>query len=261
MGRWLTVVALAAFLPNVARAELYYLSRDAGALRCLPIGTLDCAVASCEVGCGPIGSGIGCHYGPDTLLCCEADGDCHIDDGFGVTLMGQCDRVTGLTADPGRTVFGVCTFTDPPEAMFCGASTAARLAPCVPPGNDWGDGDCDGDGTINAEDETPCGIAAPDAGASTPDAGGLDAATPALDGGAPDAATPDAAAPSDGGFDAATFDGALPPATFSPRFGGGGGCVCRAAPRPRGGDVLVGLLVALALVQRRPRAKESARLR
>ncbi|MCB9592484.1 MAG: hypothetical protein H6719_07110 [Sandaracinaceae bacterium] len=234
------VLVLASLAPGVARAELFYLAADARGLVCLPVGDLDCATATCEDACGPIGTGSGCHHADHTLLCCDTDSDCRLTLSTGVSVSGQCDLVTGLQLGPAMTVFGACTFTDPPEAMLCGRTTAESLAPCVPAsGNDWRDGDCDGDGLANGVDPAPCRATEPsDAGVPGNDAGTRDAG--ASDAGADDAGEPlDAAAPSDAG----------PSRSLAPRFGGGGGCVCGFAP-PRSGEAWV-LALALAWLARR----------
>lgn len=117
------------------------------------------------------------------------------------------------------------------------AGLVGSLLACISGGENlvpYASGDCDGDGTANDVDDTPCGDL-PDAGPPSPGDGGQ---SPTADGGGVDR------------FDAGGE-------RTDPSFEGGGGCRCRAAPSsselPRGLPLaLVGLgLVALRAGRRR----------
>jgi MYXO-CTERM domain-containing protein len=173
-------------------------------------------------------------------ICCERVEDCPLVPGVGV----RCVRLPG---DEG--VEGVCTYGRdvPPTDTSC-LAPSARGATCdsidsPTPYERWADGNCDLDCEImptrNADSELVCGCA-PDAGTDA----GLDAAVVR-----------------DAGVDASTLDATLSPDTAvdaaptgpSPRFGGSG-LSCGVTPRGASAPpVLTLVLLALALLRRRPR--------
>ncbi len=230
--------------PTPALADMRYLTRDRDTLVCVDVGYVDCSVALCDEGCGQLGAcASGCHYGPRTAGCCDADDDCTIFDVAGEVYTGGCEPISGLSTADGSPVLGVCTYGPAPGATYCGASDVLDIYTCVMPGNeDWGAGDCDGDGLDNAADPDPCtGLGAPDGGMGFDDGGAADAAAP-LDAGGPDGATRDASSGAD--------SGSTRPPAGGPElvFRGGGGCACRAgdglAPRPLALALALGIAVA-----------------
>ncbi len=203
---------------------------------------------------------------PDCNTSLDETGDC-------VTTMDSSGSATGSLCVPVEPALYCLAHA----SWVCPSDTAAVRDParsitwCIPPGCGepppvscvikdgdpvpWAEGDCDGDGTPNGEEIAEgtelCPATLPDAGIPGGDAGtiGGDAGFAADAGPRGDAGPrPDAGSSPDGGAMNADASPDIPVA-----FGGGGGCVCRAAPS-RGGS-LAWLLVfgagALALLRRR----------
>lgn len=187
---------------------------SAGSAMCVPargcVSDVDCAPRYCR-DFGP-GLGFACADPIQDLYCCES-GVCPTVEG----TVGTCLDVGG-TADP----IAVCVYFYMENLCVRPGQTSvpeSLLRACFSGGTAWDDGDCDGDGTRNADDSSVCPVlSAMDAG---PPAG--EDAGPERDAGGSDAGEPtrDAETP---GFDAGSANGDAGATGF--RFGGGAGCGC-----------------------------------
>ncbi len=222
---------------------------DNGTDFCLASGPIeiytDAGCAALSTGCSPVGSactddvgGAGtcqrllnlsatfCRPSEPALACCNVGDICaagsecvSVSDGDHVCAQQLCPDASGI------------------EPLDCITAPDGSIVPAA-------QGDCDGDGIANGDEQglrtNPCVADAPDAGTQPEEDAGTeepDAGSSAPDGGVK---TMDAGAP-------------MHDPGVTPRFEGGGGCVCRTAPSAPGHGLAWLGLAALAILIRRRR--------